>query len=327
MTTTISRISLSAALLLIASPAHSTPPTFPIKGKPVRVLVGFAAGGSTDIQARLLQPRLAEALGVPVIIENKPGASTMLAAREVARAEPDGHTLLYSFSGAFTQNPHTLADVPYDPLRDFTPISLASRGPLILVAHSSVPASNVKELIAYAKYHPGTLNYASFGTGTSSHLFGELLARQSGIELVHVPYKGTGDAVKDLLSGRVQLMFDAAPTAVQNAGTGRVKILGIVAEKRLPLLPNVPTIAEQGVSGIDILGWLGFFGPAKLPPETVKTLNAAIARALGAPEVKEGFAKGVYEAVSSSPEQLGAMVKSGYDQWGTIVKQLGFKPQ
>ncbi|HYX92532.1 MAG TPA: tripartite tricarboxylate transporter substrate-binding protein, partial [Myxococcaceae bacterium] len=143
MTMTISRISLSAALLLIASPAHSAAPTFPIKGKPVRVLVGFAAGGSTDIQARLLQPRLAEALGVPVIIENKPGASTMLAAREVAHAEPDGHTLLYSFSGAFTQNPHTFAEVPYDPLRDFTPISLASRGPLILVAHSSVPASNV----------------------------------------------------------------------------------------------------------------------------------------------------------------------------------------
>jgi tripartite-type tricarboxylate transporter receptor subunit TctC len=315
------------ASLLLASPGESGPQRFPLNGKPVRVLVGFAAGGGTDIQARLLQPHLAAALGVPVIIENRPGASTMLAAQEVARAAPDGHTILYSFSGAFTQNPHTLASVPYDPLKDFTPISLASRGPLILVAHTSLPVNNVKELVAYARANPGKLNYASFGTGTSSHLFGELLARQSRIDLVHVPYKGAGDAVKDLLSGRVQLMFDAAPTAVQNAGTGRVRILGIVAEKRVPLLPNVPTITEQGIPGVDILGWLGFFGPANMPPATVKTLNSAIAKALASAEVKEGFAKGVYEAVPSTPEELGAMVRSAYDQWGKIVKQLGFKPQ
>jgi tripartite-type tricarboxylate transporter receptor subunit TctC len=321
-----SLVSLLAALLL-AAPGEPEAQTFPIQGKPIRVLVGFAAGGSTDIQARLLQPHLAKELGVPVIIENRPGASTMLAAQEVARAAPDGHTILYSFSGAFAQNPHTFAHVPYDPLKDFTPISLASRGPLVLVAHSSLGVNNVKELIAYARANPGKLNYASFGTGTSSHLFGELLARQTGIDLVHVPYKGTGDAMKDLFAGRVHLMFDAAPTAVQNAAAGRVKILGVVAEKRVALLPAVPTITEQGLTGIDVLGWLGFFGPAKMSPATVKTLNAAIAKALASPEVKEGFAKGIYEATPSSPEELGAIVRTAYDRWGTIVKQLGFKPQ
>jgi tripartite-type tricarboxylate transporter receptor subunit TctC len=301
--------------------------TFPIAGKPLRILVGFAPGGGTDIQARIVAPKIADALGIPVVVENKPGASTMVAAAETARAAPDGHTLLYTFNGTFAQNPFTQASIPYDPFRDFTPVSLGARGSQILVLHTSIPAANLRELVAWGKSHPGALNIASFGAGTSSHIFAELLMRQSGVPMTHVPYKGTGDAVKDLLAGRVQLMFDAGPSAVQNASTGRLRMLGIVAPARSPLLPELPTIAEQGFHGIDLVGWLGFYGPAQLPEEAVRALNRALARALAHPEVKEGFAKGVYEAVSSSPEELASLTRDAYEQWGRIIRELGIRPQ
>jgi tripartite-type tricarboxylate transporter receptor subunit TctC len=301
---------------------------FPQPGKPIRVLVGFAAGGGTDIQARIFAPRLGEALGANVVVENKPGASTSIAAAEVARAAPDGHTLLYSFNGAFAQVPFTLAGgVPYDPVKDFTPLSLGSRGSQILVLHTSIPATNVRELLAWAKDNPGQLNIASFGTGTSSHLFAEMFMRQSGVQMVHVPYKGTGDAVKDLLAGRVQVMFDAGTSAIQNAATGRLRMIGVVGEKRSPFTPQVPTLTEQGIKGIDLVGWLGFFGPAGLPPEITRKLNAALVKAINDPDARAAIEKGGYESVSSSPEELGAMVKRDIDRWGRIIKDIGFKPQ
>jgi tripartite-type tricarboxylate transporter receptor subunit TctC len=302
--------------------------TFPQPGKPIRVLVGFAAGGGTDIQARIVQPRLAEALGANVVVENKPGAGTSIAAAEVARAAPDGHTLLYSFNGAFAQVPFTLAGgVAYDPVKDFTPLSLGASGSQILVLHTAVPATNIRELLAWAKANPGKLNIASFGTGTSSHLFAEMFMRQSGVEMVHVPYKGTGDAVKDLLAGRVQIMFDAGTSALQNVATGRMRMLAVVGEKRSPFTPEVPTLTEQGIKGIDLVGWLGWFGPAGLPPETTKKLNAALVKALNEPGVRAAIEKGGYESVSSSPEELGALVRRDIDRWGRIIKDIGFKPQ
>ena len=301
---------------------------FPQPGKPIRVLVGFAAGGGTDIQARIVQPRLAEALGATVVVENKPGASTSIAANEVARSAPDGHTLLYSFNGAFAQVPFTLAGgVPYDPVKDFTPLSLGARGSQILVLHTSVPATNIRELLEWAKANPGKLNIASFGTGTSSHLFAEIFMRQSGVQMVHVPYKGTGDAVKDLLSGRVQIMFDAGTSAIQNTATGRLRMLAVVGEKRSPFTPEVPTLTEQGIKGIDLVGWLGWFGPANLPPEITRKLNSAFVKVLAEPEVKAAIEKGGYESVSSSSEELGAMVRRDIDRWGRIIKDIGFKPQ
>jgi tripartite-type tricarboxylate transporter receptor subunit TctC len=302
--------------------------TFPQPGKPIRVLVGFAAGGGTDIQARIVQPRLAEALGATVVVENKPGASTSIAANEVARSAPDGHTLLYSFNGAFAQVPFTLAGgVPYDPVKDFTPLSLGARGSQILVLHTSVPATNIRELLEWAKANPGKLNIASFGTGTSSHLFAEIFMRQSGVQMVHVPYKGTGDAVKDLLSGRVQIMFDAGTSAIQNTATGRLRMLAVVGEKRSPFTPEVPTLTEQGIRGIDLVGWLGWFGPANMPPEITKRLNAAFVKVLADPEVKAAIEKGGYESVSSSSEELGAMVRRDIERWGKIIKDIGYKPQ
>jgi len=326
--TTMRLLAAACAALLAAASAASFAQGFPVPGRPIRVLVGFAAGGGTDIQARIVAPKLSEALGgVPVVVENKPGASTMVAAAEAARSAPDGHTILYTFNGTFAQNPFTLASVPYDPFKDFTPISLGARGSQILVVHISVPATNIQELAAWGRANPGRLNIASFGTGTYSHIFAELLARQSGIDMTHVPYKGTGDATKDLLAGRVQLMFDAATTAIQNVSTGKLRMLGIVAEQRSRLVPDVPTLSEQGLKGIDLVGWLGWFGPAGLPKETTDKLNAALVKALANPEVKAAIEKGGYESVSSTPADLAAMVKTDYARWGKIIKDLGIKPQ
>jgi len=324
----LKKVVVSVFGLVLTAAATGFAQTFPQPGKPIRVLVGFAAGGGTDIQARIVSPKLAEALGTTVVVENKPGAGTSIAANEVARAAPDGYTILYSFNGAFAQVPFTLAGgVPYDPVKDFTPISLGSQGSQILVLHTSVPATNVSELLAWAKANPGKLNIASFGTGTSSHLFAEMFMRQSGVEMVHVPYKGTGDAVKDLLAGRVQLMFDAGTSAIANAATGRLRMIGVVGEKRSPFTPNVPTMTEQGLKGIDLVGWLGWFGPANLPPEITRKLNAALVKVLADPQVKAAIEKGGYESVSSTPEALGAMVKRDIERWGKIIKDIGFKPQ
>jgi len=320
---------LGIALLAAASAAVSShAQTFPQPGKPIRVLVGFAAGGGTDIQARIVTPRLAEALGATVVVENKPGASTSIAATEVARAAPDGHTILYSFNGAFAQVPFTLkGGVPYDPVKDFSALSLGSQGSQILVLHTSVPAKNVAELLVWAKANPGKLNIASFGTGTSSHLFAEMFMRQAGVPMVHVPYKGTGDAVKDLLAGRVQIMFDAGTSAIANAASGRLRMIGVVGEKRSPFTPDVPTLTEQGIKGIDLVGWLGWFGPANLPADIVKKYNAAFVKVLADPAVKAAIEKGGYESVSSTPEELAGMVKRDIDRWGRIIKDIGFKPQ
>ena len=318
--------SLVAIILALAAGAASAQ-SFPVPGKPVRILVGFAPGGGTDIQARIVLPKLSAALGgAPVIVENKPGAGTALAAAEVARSAPDGYTLLYTFNGTFAQLPFT-QHVTYDPFKDFTPISLGARGSQLLVVHTSVPVKNIAELKAWGHAHPGKLNIASFGTGTSSHIFAELLMRQSGIDMVHVPYKGAGDAAKDLLAGRVQLMFDAATTAIQNINTGKLRALGVVAPTRSKFLPDVPTLSEQGLKGIDLVGWLAWYGPAGMPKDVVQKLNAALAKALADPEVKAGIEKGAYESVSSSPEELAQMTRDAYDQWGRVIREIGIKQQ
>ncbi|HYX63711.1 MAG TPA: tripartite tricarboxylate transporter substrate binding protein [Burkholderiales bacterium] len=317
--------SLVAVVLALAAAAAGAQ-TYPAPGKPVRILVGFAPGGGTDIQARIVLPKLAEALGAPVIVENKPGAGTALAASEVARSAPDGYTVLYTFNGTFAQLPFT-QHVTYDPFKDFTPISLGARGSQLLVVHSSVPVKNIAELKAYGRANPGKLNIASFGTGTSSHIFAELLMRQAGIDMVHVPYKGAGDAAKDLLAGRVQLMFDAATTAIQNINTGKLRALGVVAPERSKFLPDVPTLTEQGLKGIDLVGWLGWYGPAGMPKEIVRKINAALVKALANPEVKAGIEKGAYESISSTPEELAAITRESYERWGKIIRDIGIKQQ
>jgi tripartite-type tricarboxylate transporter receptor subunit TctC len=316
-----------AAGVLLGGGGASAQSTCPQSGKPIRLLVGLAAGGSLDAQARTVAQKVTEQSGIQVLIENKPGASMMLAASEVVRAAPDGCTVLYAPSSTFAQNPHTLASVPYDPFKDFTPITLATRGPLVLTLHVSVPARDVKELIGWAKANPGKLNFASFGTGTSSHVYAEAFAKAAGIEIVHVPYKGTADAARDLLEGRVQAYFDAAPTAIINERTGKIRMLGVAAPQRSPYIPNVPTISEQGVPGIDLTSWIAIVGPARLPADVTGRLNALFVKALSDGQVRETIAKGAYETAPGTPEELAAEIRVAYDRWGAMIKAIGFQKQ
>lgn len=312
----------SAAML-----AGAQTTVFPQPGKPIRLVVGLAAGGSLDSQARTIAQKMSELAGVQVVVENKAGASMMLSATEVARAAPDGHTLLFAPSSIFAQNPHTLANVPYDPFKDFTPISIATKGPLVLTLHSSMPAKDVPELVSWAKANPGKLTFASFGVGTSSHVYAEAFAKATGIEMVHVPYKGTADAARDLLEGRVQAYFDAAPTAITNERTGRIRILGVAAPKRSPYMPNVPTLTEQGVSGLDLTSWIAIVGPAKMPPDLVAKVHALTTAALSDKGVQDTIAKGAYEASPTSPAETAQEIRNAYERWGTMIRTIGFQKQ
>jgi len=298
---------------------------FPVAGKSIRIVVPTPPGGTTDLQARLIAPKLGEALGVPVVVDNKPGASTIIGAQEVARAAPDGYTLLYTFSVTHTQAPHLFSKITYDPFRDFTPISQVARSGNILVVHESVPATNLRDLIAYAKANPGKLNFASFSPGSTSHLMGELLKMQAQIDIVHVPYKGSGDAIKDLLSGRVQLMFDGPTTAISNAATGRVKLLAIAGPNRLPGAPGVSTMAEQGFPEITVDGYLGFFGPGNLPPAILQRLNAEIVKIVRMPDIMENLTRGGTEPTGTSAQEFAAIVRGLHESWGRVIRQLGLK--
>ncbi|MEY4654409.1 MAG: hypothetical protein RI884_2990 [Pseudomonadota bacterium] len=300
---------------------------YPQPGRPIRLLVGLAAGGSLDTQARSIARRLAEITGNQVIVENKPGASMMLSATELIRATPDGHTLLYAPSSLFAQNPHTLASVPYDPFKDFTPLTMAARGPLVLTVHQSLGVNNAKELVAWAKANPGKLNFASFGTGTSSHIYAMAFAKAAGIEVTHVPYKGTADATRDLLEGRVQAYFDAAPTAIQNATTGRIRLAGVAAPRRAQAMPEVPTFTEQGIAGLDLTSWIAVMGPPRMAPELATRVSALLIQTLQSADVKETYARGAWESSPSTPAELTSEIRVAYDKWGAMVQQLGFQKQ
>jgi tripartite-type tricarboxylate transporter receptor subunit TctC len=312
-----------ASLIAICSVACAQ--GFPVAGKSIRIVVPTPPGGTTDIQARQLAPKLGQALGAPVVVDNKPGASTMIGAQEVARAAPDGHTLLYTFSVTHTQAPHLFAKIPYDPFRDFTPITQVASASTILVVHESIPAASVRELVAYAKANPGKLNFGSFSPGSGSHLLGELFKSETQIDIVHVPYKGSGDAIKDLLAGRVQLMFDGPTTAIANAKTGRVKMLAIAGPNRIAGAPDVPTIAEQGFPGVAGVGYLGFFGPADLPAATLQRLNAELVKIVRSPEISESLTRGGTEATGTSPQEFAAIVRDLHEYWGRVIRQLGLK--
>lgn len=320
-------LALSAGLLLLGLAPLAAAQDFPPKGKPIRIVVGFTAGGGTDGQARVVAQKLGDLLGVSVIVENRPGASTMLAASEVARSAPDGSTLLYAPSSTMAQNPHTFAKVPYDPFKDFTPVSMGGRGPLVLLVSNSVPANNVAELVSYVKAHPGQVSYASFGTGTSSHIYGEAFLKRTGIDAVHVPYKGGSDAAKDLIGARVEYMFDSASSALITLASGKVKIIAVAAGARIPALPDVPTFKEQGVSGLDLPSWLGFYAPANMPAPVLAKLNAALVQVLAMPQVREFYRNGGYEAGGSTPKEFANITRATYDKWGEMVKQVGLAKQ
>jgi tripartite-type tricarboxylate transporter receptor subunit TctC len=309
--------------VLLAFSFSSYGQTFPIAGKPVRIVVPFAPGGQTDIQARAIAHRVTEASGLPVIVENKPGGATVVGTREVQKAAPDGHTLLYTIA-THVQIPHLYREPPWDSFRDFTPITPGARSATVLTAHVSAPFNTVRELVEYAKANPGKLNYASFGAGSTSHLNGELLKRLAGIDMVHVPYKGSGDAMKDHITGAVQLFFDGPTTAIANARTGKVKLIATAAETRKAALPELPTMREQGFD-VGMWGYLWFWGPGGMQPATVEAVYQHLAKAIQHPAVKDLFAAGGSEASGMPPAEMARAARELHARWGSVIRELGVK--
>jgi tripartite-type tricarboxylate transporter receptor subunit TctC len=310
---------LIAVSVAFASAAHGQ--QFPIPGKPIRIVVPFAPGGQTDVQARAIAQKLTISLGVPVFVENKPGAATLIGAREVQRAQPDGHTLLYTIV-THVQLPHLYKTPPYDPFKDFTAITTGSKAANVLTSHVSTPFNTVQELVAYAKANPGKLNYASYGVGTGSHLNGELFKRLAGIEMVHVPYKGSAEAAKDLLAGNVQLFFDGPLTAMANVQSGRVKLLAWGGDTRAVALPNLPTMREAGYE-VGTWGYLWFWGPAGMAPTTVQKLYEHLASAITDPSLHEIMNGPGSEVSALPPAEMMREAKRLFDYQAMVVRKTG----
>lgn len=310
-------------LLLLCCALGASAQGFPVPGKPVRIVVPFTPGGATDIQARLIAQKMSDSMGIPFVVDNKPGGSTVIGSREVLNAPPDGHTLLYTIA-VIAQLPHLYRTPPWDLQRDFTPITAGAIGGTVLTVHESVPVANLRELVAYAKAHPGKLNYASFGAGSTAHLNGEWLRRLAGIEIVHIPYKGSGDAMRDHLGGQAHLFFDGINTAMANAKTGRVRMIAAATGQRIPALPDVPTMKEQGVDiGID--GPLAFYGPAGMASATVAILYREMAKAIQAPDVRDALIKGGYEPAGMPPAEFAQFLRAIGERWGAVIRDVGVK--
>ena len=292
--------------------------------KPISLVIPFPPGGPTDAMARTLAAEIRGSLGQPVIVENRAGAGGNIGADFVARAEPDGHTLMFGTSGPLAINSSLYRKISYDPVKSFTPVIQVGHLPNILVVNPAVPAKDVRELIAYAKANPGKLSYASSGNGASSHLAGVLFNGIAGTDLQHVPYKGTGPALNDLLGGQVSMSFTDVLTALPYIKAGKLRALGIATAQRSQALPDLPTLAEQGVTGYDVSVFFGIVAPAGTPPETIAKLNKAFADALATPKVKQLFAsQGLEPAADGSPQQLGRFIVSETAKWKDVVKKSG----
>jgi len=305
-----------------AAPATQAPP-WPGGGKPIRLVVPFPAGSGSDALARMLAMKVTQRTGAPVIVDNKPGAGTMIGAQEVARADPDGYTLLYTIVVTHTQNPHLYKKLPYDPVKDFTPVLQAVRSATVLVANKDAPFSTTAEMIDYARANPGKLNFGSYSLGSTSHLNGEILKQQTGIDIVHVPYKGTADASRALLAGEVQVYFDGTATAVENARAGKVKLLGPATDRRLSVLPDLPTLKEQGIPGLDIVGWQGIFGPGGMPPALAERVAQVFREALDSPEVTQSIVSQGNEVSGAGPKEFAQIVQKDSDRWGAVIRRIG----
>ena len=304
----------------VASKAQS----FPVSGKPIRIVLPVPPS-ILDTTLRLMFDSVSADLGTNLIIDNKPGASTIIAAEDVKRAAPDGHTLLYTFVVTHTQNPHLYSKLPYDPFRDFIPVTQLVRSATVLTAHPKAPFNNIKELVEYAKANKGKLAYGSYGNGTTSHLNGEILQRSAGIELIHVPYKGSSEAVKDLLGGVIPMIFDGTQSAVVNMKAGLVKGIGTATDRRIAVLPNLPTISEQGVPGIDIVGWQGLFAPAGTNPAVVERIAAAFSKAVRQKSVTSFIEEAGSEVSGTTSAEFASIVRKDYDRWGQVIKATGLK--
>jgi tripartite-type tricarboxylate transporter receptor subunit TctC len=293
--------------------------------KPVRVIVGFPPGTSTDTLTRLVSTRMADALGQPMVVENRPGAGSSIAAEQVARAAPDGYTLLAS-SSANTVNP-ALYKLSFDLERDLAPIGLIAEAPLLLVAHPSTGVKTVQELVSAAKAKPGGFTYGSSGIGTFVHLNGELFKMITGTNLAHVPYKGSSQAIADLLSGQIQLLFTPASTAIPHVKAGKALALGVISRQRSAALPDVPTMAEAGVRGQESALWSGLHAPAGTPREVIERLNAELQKTLALPEIKSQLAAQSNDPLPGSPEQFAKVIREDIERWARVVKTANIKSE
>jgi len=325
----MSRAGLAAACALLALPASAqSPAADPAAGyptKPIRVIVAVPAGGAPDVFARMVQPGMSAALGQQLVIDNRGGAGGAIGTEMGARAVPDGYTLLVASTGPLTILPHIHRKAPYDTLRDFAPVSLIASNPYLLIAHPSVPAKSVKEVIALAKSEPGKLNFASAGNGSTNHLAFELFKHMASVDITHIPYKGAPQAVTDLLGGRANFMLNSVAPVLQHIRAERLRLLAVSSEKRTPLFPDTPTIIEAGVPGYVLIAWFGMVAPAKTPKPVIARVHEALVKALREPALRAQFEAQAVDAGGISPEAFGALIRSENEKYARAVKVSGAK--
>ena len=309
------------AALLVACVAHAQ--NYPSRA--IRIIVPYAPGGLPDTMTRLVGGKIADPLGQAIVVENMGGAGGINGVAEVVKSAPDGYTLLVADVGQIAINPHLFSKLPYQPLKDLAPVSLIGTSPLYLVAHPSVPANTLKELVALAKKEPGKLNYGSSGIGSIHHLATEALKAGFGIDIVHVPYKGTGQSVPALLGGQVALLYSALPSIAGHIKDGKVKMLAISTAKRSAQTPDVPTVAESGIPGYDFVAEIGLLAPAGTPREVIQRLSTEMAKVVKQPDVVKRFTELGIDAVGSSPSDYAALNKTEYEKYGKLVKETGAK--
>jgi len=295
--------------------------------KPIRLVVPFVPGGSTDLIARIMGQKLDEALGQQVVVENRAGAGGNIGVEYVAKSAPDGYTLIFGHIGTFGFGPSLYQKLPYDPVKDFAPITLFAMVPNMLVVHPALPAKTVKELIALAKARPGQMNYGSSGNGSASHLASEYFKLLSKTDIIAIPYKGTGPLVTDLIAGQTSLTITGVPPLYPFVQSGRLRGIAVGSVKRLALMPDLPTIAEAGVPGYESSTWFGPLAPAKTPREIIVRLNTELLKILQRPDIKARFAAEGAEGLGSTPEEFGTYIKSEIDRWGRVIKAAGVRPE
>jgi len=319
----MTRLAISLCLLLACLTAGAQ--SFP--SKPIRVVIPFVAGGSSDIVGRAIGAKFQEFLGQPAVVENKPGANGAIAAEFVAKADPDGHTILVGSIGVFSINAALFKDLRYNPVKDFAPITLAVTTPNVLITKPALAANSMKELVDYARKNPGKLSYCSSGTGSSDHLTAELLNQVAGISAVHVPYKGGAACQTDIMGGQVDISFQNLGAVTNYIRGNRMKALAVTAKARNPQLPNVPTTAEGGFPDLVVTSWQAAAAPAKTPREIVARLNDAAVKALRSPDVRERMSQIGFDVVAGTPEEFGRFMKEELDRWTEVVKRGGIKPE
>jgi tripartite-type tricarboxylate transporter receptor subunit TctC len=319
------KITHLACAVLAAAATHASAQQYPVK--PVRMVIGFPPGGGTDIVGRIVAQKLGEVLGQQFIPDNRGGAAGQIAAEFVAKSPPDGYTIMMAHIGAITILPSFVAKLPYDSQRDFAPVTLAAIGPNLLVVHPSVPVKNVKELIALARARPGQLQYASPGPGTVQHLAAEFFKLQAKLDILHVPYKGSGQSIVDLVAGQVHMNFDSVPPVINHVKSGRLRALAVTSEKRFSLLPDIPTVNEGGVPGFDMSTWWGLMTPAAVSKDIVARLHVETVKLLAQADVKDRLASVGAEAVGNTPDAFASYIRSERAKYARIIKEANIRAE